>query len=405
MEDMDQISERTRPAHTLNADNPLLEALTELLPVCLFAKDLEGRYVYVNDSFAAKTPLKDKYAIIGKMPAEVLKPEHAEIAQKEDREVLETGRPIVNRENTIRGIVNTKNCEIISKVCVRDKDGNKLGIAGITLDITERKQNETMLARLNEQLDAQNRRYEEELNLGRQVQKAFLKVKQSEGGSELDVGYYFQPSEKLSGDLIVTEPLDDECWSILICDVMGHGIRSALVTGILRGFYDEHRARLHDPADFVTRLNKHYISLLQTLEAPLFTTLTCGTLNHKTGETKLTCAGHHDPIWFRSKDRKVVSRDEVILARNPAIGLLKDMQFTASTHTLEEGDAMLFFTDGLIEATSAAGEEFGEEPIRKLITETAASQSSQAIVDGLVYKVRDFAEEIDDDVSLLLLRR
>lgn len=212
----------------LTPNDSFFEALTELLPVCLFAKDLEGRYIYVNEGFAAKTLLKDKSAIIGKKPSEVLAPAHAAVAEAEDQRVLQTGEPIINRENRNRGLARKKNYEIISKICVRDKAGNKLGIAGITLDITERKLNENKLFQLNQKLEAQNKRFEEELSLGRDMQKVFVKVAKPESGAGFDIGYHYQPSEKLSGDLIIAEPIDSENWALLICDVMGHGIRSAL---------------------------------------------------------------------------------------------------------------------------------------------------------------------------------
>ena len=125
------------------------------------------------------------------------------------------------------------------------------------------------------------------------MQKTFVKVKPFEPKTTLDIGHFYQPSAQLSCDLIIAEPLDEQHLAILICDVMGHGIRSALVTGILRSFYDEHKALIIDPAAFATRLNKQYNALLGDLESTLFTTLNCGMLNHKTGEMRLTTAGHH----------------------------------------------------------------------------------------------------------------
>jgi sigma-B regulation protein RsbU (phosphoserine phosphatase) len=405
MQDTDNNSKKSQHLEKLTSGDPFLEALTELLPVCLFAKDLEGRYLYVNSSFAAKTRLPDKVSIIGKMPSEVLTPAHGEIAEKEDREILETGESIINREAHNRGLDGNKNYEIISKICVSDSQGHQLGIAGITLDITQRKLNENKLYELNKKLESQNKRYEEELSLGREVQKVFVKVKRPAPEQALDIGYHYQPSAKLSGDLIIAEPIDDDRWAILICDVMGHGIRSALVTGILRGFYDEHKSSMSDPAAFVTRLNQHYISLLKGLDTTLFTTLTCGILNLSNGEMTMTCAGHHDPLWFRSSTRDFVSKGASLLTPHPAIGLFEDLSYTASTHTLEDGDSIMFFTDGLTEACSAKGEEFGVDPIRTIMQECAEGSQSQALIDTVVAQVHAFAEEIDDDISLLLLKK
>lgn len=388
----------------LASNDSFLEALTELLPVCLFAKDLDGRYIYVNEGFAAKTRIKDKSAIIGKKPSEVLAPAHAAVAEAEDQMVLENGEPIINRENRNRGLAHKKNYEIISKICVRDKEGKKLGIAGITVDITERKLNENKLFQLNQKLEAQNKRFEEELSLGRAVQKVFVKVAKPDPEAGFTIGYHYQPSEKLSGDLIIAEPIDAENWAILICDVMGHGIRSALVTGILRGFYDEHKATVADPASFVRRLNAHYNALLKGLDVTLFTTLTCGIFNSSTGELTMTTAGHHAPLWFGPEGDNAVAKKCGVSQGEPAIGLLADFNYTATTLTLEKSDSILFFTDGLAEACSRDGAEFGLDPISNHMLNRALQDESQVLVDAIVDQAHAFAEKIDDDVSLLLLK-
>ncbi|NBB79253.1 MAG: SpoIIE family protein phosphatase [Verrucomicrobia bacterium] len=404
MTDSQNKTQAPKQLEQLAANDSFLEALTELLPVCLFAKDLEGRYIYVNEGFAAKTRIKDKSVIIGKKPSEVLAPAHAAVAEAEDHMVLETGEPIINRENRNRGLARKKNYEIISKICVRDKDGNKLGIAGITVDITERKLNENKLFELNQKLQAQNKRFEEELSLGREVQKVFVKVNKPGNGAGFDIGYHYQPSEKLSGDLIIAEPIDPDNWALLICDVMGHGIRSALVTGILRGFYDEHKAAVVDPASFVRRLNAHYNSLLKGLDVTLFTTLTCGIFNPSSGKLTMTTAGHHAPLWFGSDAGNAVAKNCGIAQGEPAVGLLSDFNYTATTLTFDKGDSLLFFTDGLVEACSAEGEEFGLDPIRAHMLDHAANDESQALVDAIVDQAHTFAKKIDDDVSLLLLQ-
>lgn len=382
---------------------PFLEALTELLPVCLFAKDLEGRYVYVNDAFAESISHAGKSAIIGKKPAEVLSPEHAAIAEKEDRHILETGKPILNRENQNTDWYQNKSYVIASKICVRDKQGKKLGIAGITIDITKRKEDENQLFELNNKLEEQNRRYEEELSLGREVQKAFVNVKKPSAHEPLDIGYKYVPSAKLSGDLIVSEPLDEHRWSILICDVMGHGIRSALITGIIRGFYDEQKHASPKPEDLVTKLNQYYSSVLGGMNRLLFTTLSYGILDKRNGELTITCAGHHDPLWFRTSEDRFITSKERILTPEPAVGLIKEHPYTSKVLQLVEGDELMFYTDGLTECQTIQGGEYGIEPIRDQM-ERHKNAESAAVVASVIFQVKKFAKHIDDDLSLLLIK-
>lgn len=71
---------------------------------------------------------------------------------------------------------------------------------------------------------------------------------------------------------------------------------------------------------------------------------------------------------------------------------------------MKKGDSLLFFTDGLVEACSEGGEEFGLNPIRERMLKHAAGEESQALVDAIVEDARAFAVKIEDDVSLLMLK-
>lgn len=393
----------SEPPLALADQAEFLEAITELLPVCLFAKDLEGRYIFANEAFVKTTNQPDAASVIGKKAADLFSKEHAALAEREDRRILSHGKPILNRENLNKSGYGKDRYVIVSKVCVRASDGRKLGIAGITIDITQRKRDENRLNVLNRELEARNHLLEEELSLAREVQKVFVRVDEPSARKYFDLGYRYEPSEKLSGDLIVCEPLDDARWAILVCDVMGHGIRSALVTGIIRGFYNEEKSKDPQPTRFVTELNTHYISVLRDLDTLLFTTLTYGILDTEKRAFTATSAGHHDPLWFRGQSPEFLQRAERILYQDPAIGLIDRHPYRETTVSLNPQDALLFYTDGLTECCNADGEEFGVDRMCGIV-ERHADRTSEFIVESVIRSARSFATTLNDDLSLLLLK-
>jgi len=388
---------------SLADQSEFLEAITELLPVCLFAKDLEGRYIFANEAFVKTTNQPDVASVLGKRASDLFSKDHAALAEKEDRRILRTGNPILNRENLNKSWYGKDRYVIVSKVCVRARDGRKLGIAGITIDITQRKRDENRLNVLNQELEARNQLLEEELSLAREVQKVFVRVDDMSAGSFFDLGYRYEPSEKLSGDLIVCEPLDASRWAVLICDVMGHGIRSALVTGIVRGFYSEEKDKDPSPSRFVTDLNAHYISVLRGLDTLLFTTLTYGILDTEKATFTATSAGHHDPLWFRTREASFLRRNNRILHQDPAVGLIDHHPYRETSFSLDPEDALLFYTDGLTECCNDQEEEFGVDRMCAIVADNP-HQSCNAVVDAIIRNARSFAKTLNDDLSVLLLK-
>jgi sigma-B regulation protein RsbU (phosphoserine phosphatase) len=111
---------------------------------------------------------------------------------------------------------------------------------------------------------------------------------------------------------------------------------------------------------------------------------------------------HEDVLVYRAREQ----RCEWIPTLGTWLGAARDIaSATVESHMrLEEGDLMLLYTDGSIEARNAAGEMFGTERLEaKLLS--LKDQSAQAICDGLLESVRAFAVAQDDDVTLLVARR
>src|SRR5690606_20203670 len=128
---------------------------------------------------------------------------------------------------------------ITSKFPWYDRSGNLKGTFGVSSDVTDLVKAQQQAERLAGELRIRNEAYEEELHLAREIQTAlagggFPAICGPHGGA-LTFGARYIPISGLAGDFFEVVPVSENAAGFLICDVMGHGVRSALVVAMLRG--------------------------------------------------------------------------------------------------------------------------------------------------------------------------
>ena len=138
---------------------------------------------------------------------------------------------------------------------------------------------EDRVARRTSELAAKNRQMEEELQMARELQIALLPqqfpavpVGAMPDESALRFLSLYFPTGNVSGDFFSVFPIGDKAAGVLICDVMGHGVRSALVTGMIRGLVDEHSELAADPGQLLTRLNRALTVIFKQAGTTMFAT-------------------------------------------------------------------------------------------------------------------------------------
>lgn len=214
----------------------------------------------------------------------------------------------------------------------------------------------------------------------------------------------FQPATELAGDFFSVVPLSDFCAGVLICDVMGHGVRSALVTAMVRALVDQAAAAASDPGDFLADMNRRLSALLKSGAGPMFATASYLTLDALTRRLRYASAGHPPPLHLQRATGRVEPL-RVPPPAGPALGLFAGATYTAGEALVSEGDVLLLFTDGLFEVPGADGtEDYGLERLL-----AAARQHRHLpppkLCDALIAGVRNFAggTPFTDDVCLLSL--
>jgi phosphoserine phosphatase RsbU/P len=181
-------------------------------------------------------------------------------------------------------------------------------------------------------------------------------------------------------------------------DGMGHGIASSMLTALAVGAY-RYARRQHSSVAGMHAAVQQAVDNQYAGEA--FATGIIGRLSTSTGELEWSCAGHPPPLLLRG--RKVVAE----LDSDPALpfGLDADVPVVAR-YDLQPGDAVLLYTDGVVEARTPGGEEFGLDRLRDFLEREAASRHpAEELLRRLVRAVLDYQQgDLRDDATLLLVQ-
>ncbi|MGB8168874.1 MAG: PAS domain-containing protein, partial [Chthoniobacteraceae bacterium] len=149
------ITARRRAEESLAAEHNLLSSIMDTMPNHVFLKDAKGRFILNNAAHRRYLGLTDQESIEGRTVADYFPEVVAEQIAEDDRYVLETGEPLLNREQLIPRDDHEDWLET-SKVPLRDTDGRIIGLVGISSDISQRKEAEEQLVRFAAQLERSN---------------------------------------------------------------------------------------------------------------------------------------------------------------------------------------------------------------------------------------------------------
>jgi len=296
---------------------------------------------------------------------------------------------------------------------LRDAKGECFGCIGVLQDITERKMSEQRLAKLSQELHRRNCQMEADLAMAREVQQALIRSMPEDfprdagpGTPRLSFAKRYMPAEMLAGDFMEILPISGQEVGVFIGDVMGHGVRAALLTTFLRGLMEELVPVVGEPGRLVTKMNRSFRSVFGHADDLIFATAIYLVIDAGTGWTRFANAGHSRPLHLRPASAGDGALSMPGGRSQPALGILEDFQFTTFEFSLGEGESLLLYTDGLLEAGSSDAELYGRERMLGYLQEHLESQTDQ-LLDGLIGDVRRFtgSDAFEDDVCLLGITR
>lgn len=394
------ITRRREAEEAKKRADKFLTSIVENIPHMIFVKDAENlRFVRINKAEEEMIGFS-KEEMIGKSDHDLFPGEEANFFTTKDRSVLESGKLLDIPEETVHcakgpRIFHTK------KIPIFDDDGQPQYLLGISEDITEYKQAE-------EELRARNARMQADLELARAMQEAFIieeyprfPTHAAPEDSALNFYHRYIPDAALGGDFFHVTALSDTTAAIFICDVMGHGVRSALVTAMIRALVGEQSAVAHDPGAFLTQLNRHLRGILEQAHTPMFASAFYLIIDTAQGQIRYANAGHPSPLRLRQSDKSVKRLVPHDKPSGMALGILDDEEYQTTKGELAADDLFVLFTDGVFEVQSDA-EEYGEA---RLISNLQQNMHLPAdtLFDQLLGELREFSitGEFDDDVCLV----
>ena len=392
----------------------LLQQLMDNMTDNIFFKDLESRFILINKSCARWNGFKTPEDAIGKSDFDLFTKEFAEAARNDELLIHTSDKPMVSKEEFAEFEDGHTQWVSTTKIPLHDKDNNVIGCIGIGRDITDIKRKEEELTELsarlsetNEQLRLAYEQIADDLRLAANLQHTFLpqrypRFTSPSGDALVDFHYFYEADLQIGGDYCAIYKIDQDRAALLICDVMGHGIRAALITGIIRALTDNIAHHAPSPSAFLTELNRSLHPLLQCEGMLIFATACCLYLDTRTGELTGAIAGHPVPYLIQTGKNKVVPLPVQESLLGPALAVDQNHDYPDFSIQLEPGDKVVMYTDGICEAMDDSGEEFGTSMFQEILLKNV-DEPLQRLFPTLVDAARKHAhsEKLGDDTCLL----
>jgi sigma-B regulation protein RsbU (phosphoserine phosphatase) len=235
---------------------------------------------------------------------------------------------------------------------------------------------------------------EQEMRIAAEIQQALL-PRTGHSGSFFRTAASSLPCRSIGGDFYDYVDLPTGAFGFALGDVAGKGPPAALLSAMMQGMFAAQAAASDTPSQTIKRVN---LALYKRGIESRFVTLMYGTLEPD-GRLTYCNAGHNPPLIVGPAG---VRRLEV---GGPIVGLFEAAVFEEETVTLSAGDVLLVFSDGVSEALSADGEEYGEERIIAT-AERHPGTSPNELLQAIFSDVRAFTKGAaqSDDITALVLR-
>ncbi len=262
----------------------------------------------------------------------------------------------------------------------------------------------TTLEEMNTHLKYEVERADKEIELASFVQKSFYTLRLPEF-KNYEVAYYNKPMAGVSGDLYDFYFTKDSLDGFGLFDVSGHGISSGLVTMLVKNIINDEfiKGKKLALSDVLYTINDRIILQKGNVENYLTGILA----RIKGNEIEFVNAGHPNAILLRAKDNKLITIPRGSVDETGVIGIADfPVHFESVMQTIEKGDILLLYTDGVAETMNRNREEFGLDRMCRTFLKYSDLPLEQQI-ENIVEEARIFANRAKptDDITLLLLKK
>jgi sigma-B regulation protein RsbU (phosphoserine phosphatase) len=284
---------------------------------------------------------------------------------------------------------------VISVRAIYGPEGRRFAIVTLT-DISEQKRTEERLREANARLAERHREIEQDLALSIRVQQSLAPKPRLWGRLRVDT--FYQPAHRIGGDFGLVTPLEEEHLNILLCDVSGHGISSALVANRI---YSETLTLLGNRAPLADMLRQLNSLVIQNVGVSgFFFTVAAARFDRSATSMEFAGAGHPPAMIVQPG-----AEPRLLPSRSLILGSLPDaVDADATLYTeLESGDRIVLYTDGITDVFDSRGEMLKVEGVQNFVRETALLPFNE-MKQGILKRVAAWRDgPLVDDVSLVLV--
>ena len=244
--------------------------------------------------------------------------------------------------------------------------------------------------RRNLERDSELLAVQKELAYAEQIQRSILPPPFPEFPN-FRVAARYAPMRSVAGDFYDFPLADREEVGLLIADVSGHGVAAALIASMVKLAAASQRDHIADPAAFLTGMNGVLCGNTQSQ----FVTAAYVHLSATLGEMRYAAAAHPPLLLLREGEVAEILENGLML------GAFATAEYAMTVQTLQPGDRLLLYTDGIMEAANARHEEFGRERLGALLRETQQLPHEEA-ADLILSTVQRWSASQEDDLTLLV---
>jgi sigma-B regulation protein RsbU (phosphoserine phosphatase) len=231
---------------------------------------------------------------------------------------------------------------------------------------------------------------QKELEIARRIQTDVLPTAYP-NSDHFTVAARYVPMTSVAGDFYDFLLTDPQQAGLLIADVSGHGVPAALIASMVKLAATSQRANSSAPAALLSGMN----SVLCGNTQSQFVTAAYVYLDAHSSTLRYSAAAHPPMLLLRAGEIIPIEENGLMLAA------FSSATYSTAEHPLESGDRLVLYTDGVLEAASATGEEFGPQRLSNLLKETAHRNAEEA-ADHIISSLQTWSHAPNDDLTILI---
>jgi serine phosphatase RsbU (regulator of sigma subunit) len=244
---------------------------------------------------------------------------------------------------------------------------------------------------------------EKELEVARTIQETLVPGNDTVDRQFVKLAGYFQPASQCGGDWWTYHDLKDGKVLVVIGDVTGHGVPSAMITAAAKAACDVARAVHNDDVSCTVLLEIMNKAIFESAKRKFVMTCFASVLDPKARTITYANAGHNFPYLYRTTDGK--GEFGSLMTRGNRLGDLPESKYASKTMELLAGDLLVWYTDGIVECENDKGEEYGEKRFRSSIRRVSHLEPAEIREQVVGASMTFFGDRPrKDDITMVIAR-